>query len=329
MRFVPFLLVGLTLLGGCGYSLEMSRDADTPLPPDPITLLGRDLRQLKADHRVSLFDLKNEQKALAEETRANIEKQLEQLRLQLQTDLKKAQEQRQTALRSLRKRDADFGEQIAEMEIQLRLMAGSIDEEINRYKDASEQTNNNAMRELGNLKRRFADEVSEKNASIKMIRELIAEERDQREARGKTFHEAVLAQGKIEEQARASLHDQIKQIESSGEEASASSGEQIKALNQVSTQVDQLIEKLLPAVNLLAERLDKQEEQFDALKREIDIETLNQQLKALNDTVDIQRQSLEMLGNTLTSEVDKQKRLLQKTVEDLQALEPEVSGKSN
>ncbi len=327
MRFAPLLLVGLTLLGGCGYSLEMSRDTDAPLPPDPITVLGRDLRQLKADHRVSLFDLKNEQKALAEETRAELKKRLEQLELQIQTELRNAREQRQTALGSLRRRDADFDEQIAEMELQLRLMGGSIDEEINRYKDASEQTNNNALRELGNLKRLLAKNAEEKSASIKALRERIAEEQDQREAMEKAFDGVVLAQAKEEEQARVSLQHQIKQIESSGKETSASSDEQIKALNQVSVQVDQLIEKLLPAVNLLAERLDKQEDQFDALKREIDIEALKQQLKALSDTVDIQRQSLEMLGSTLTSEVDKQKGLLQKTVEGLQAIEPEVSGK--
>jgi len=341
----------MALLGGCGYSLEMSSVEETPEAPDPITLLKRDLRQIKADHRVSIFDLKNEQKLLGEKTKSDIDKILAKLHAQIQRDLRALEEKREASLLSLRRRDADFGEQIADMEIQLRLMGGSIEEEINRYKDSSEQTNSNALRELGNVKRLLADEGKKKKASLKMLqgqidgekegrlkletrletqlvsqvaqlKAQIAEEKHQRETLKKTFDEVVLAQAKAEKQARKLLQGQIKQIESSSVATNASSDDQIKALNEVSAQVDQLIEKLLPAVNRLAERLDKQEEEFDSLDRKIDVDALNRQLTALTDALDVQRQSLEMLGNTLTSELGKQKRLLQKTIERLQALEP-------
>jgi hypothetical protein len=322
MRFIGLLLVGFALLGGCGYSLEMSRLEDTPEAPDPITLLRRELRQLKADHRVSIFDLKNEQKLLAERSKADLKKIRDGIGTQLQSDLK-------SGLLSLRRRDADFGEKISEMEIQLRLMGGSVEEEINRYKDRSEQTNNNALRELGDVKRLLIDEAKEKAGSIKMLRDQINKEKASRLALWSRVQDLLEVQSnhlktKIAEEKnqREAIQNHIKGMESSSGQVRTSSDEQIKALNEVSTQVDELIEKLLPAVNQLGERLDRQEEQFEALKRKIDVDALNRHLNALTETVEVQRRSLKMLGDTLTAEVDKQKRHLRKIMEDLKALEP-------
>ncbi len=300
----------------------MSRVEEAPDAPDPVTLLGRDLRQFKAQHRVSIFDLQNEQKVLLERTKTDIDKRLADLHAQIQRDLGALENKKEAALLSLRRQDADFGEKIAEIEIQLRLMGGSIEEEINRYRDASEQTQDNALRELGNIKRLMASEAKEKKASLKILQGQITEGKHQREALKKAVDEVLLVQVKAEEQGRKTLQAEINQIKSSNIKATASSNDQINALNQVSTQVDQLIEKVLPAVNRLGERLDKQEEQISALIREMNIEDLNRKLAALTDTIEVQRQSLDMLGNTLSSEIDKQKRLLQQAGDRLKALEP-------
>lgn len=323
MSFVALLLAGVVLLGGCGYSLEASRE--DPEAPDPITVLGRDLRQFKAQHRVSIFDLKNDQKVMMERTKADVEKVLAELQMQIQRDLGEAEKKRAAALLSLRRQNADFGEKIAEIELQLRMMVGNIEEEMNRYRDASEQTQDNALRELGNIKRLMASEIKEKKASLKMLKSQITEEKRQREVLKNTVNESLLAQVKVEEGGRKTLQEQINQIKSSNVTANASSNEQIKALNQVSTQVDQLIEKVLPAVNQLAERLDNQEEKLSAVTREIDIDDLNRKLGKLTDTIEVQRQSLDMLGNTLTAEVDKQKHLLQENLGRLKALELQSS----
>jgi len=298
----------------------MSRVDQSP-EADPLTLLGRDLRQFKAQHRVSIFDLKNEQKAFADGIKVNLEKILTDLRIQVQQDLATAKKKREESLLSLRRQTADFGEKIAEIEIQLRLMGGNVEEEINRYKDASEQIQNDTLRELGNLKRLIARETKEQKASIKRLQAQIVAEKRQRESLKKTFEDALFAQTEAEERARKPIQAQITQLKFSIGQVRASSDEQIKTLQQVVSQVDQLIEKILPAVNQLGGRLDKQEEQVDTLNQTIDVDSLNQHLKELTGTIDVQRQSLEMLGTTLTSEVDKQKQLLQETLERLKVLE--------
>lgn len=268
MRFSVLLIVVTLLFSSCGFTVWIPDTKDKE-DADPMTLLRRDIRQMRADNRVAAFD---RQKDL------NV----------LDAELKKMGEN----IFSLRKRDANFGEQISEIEMQIRLMGGSIEEEVNRIKEISERKNNNTLKELGG------------------IRQLLvrSEEKEKKEALNNRH-----------------LLDRVHSVQETNRVLQKSSNDQIKALHEVSDRLTQLIEKVLPAVNDLAGRVDKQEDRFSALSRGVDLEGLNRRLSDLTNVIDVQRKSLEMLGNTITAQVDKQSRLLKKTLNRLQVLEAKVS----
>lgn len=305
MRYSALLSVVVTLLAGCGYTLELSKLDNNADEPDPITLIRRDIRQLKADHRVAIFDLQKKYKEVAARVGDDLH----------------------TEMTSLRMRDADFGEQISEIEFQLRLMKGSIEEDVNRVKEVSEQKNNNALRELEDISRLMAKQEKNEKLANQTLQDQIALQTREGAKKNQSLQDQIARQTKEAAKNNQSLQDQIDSIQIASIALQKSSNDQIKALNEVSAQVSQLIDKVLPVVNDLAQRLDTQENQLRQMDRDINIDGLNRQLKDVREAIDVQRQSLEMLGNTLTAQVDKQAKLFQKTVSRLNVIEAKLSSK--
>jgi len=287
------LFVGvMSLTVSCGYSLEFKRIDDKA--EDPITVIRRELRQLKADHRVAIFDLQKDQKKQVDTMRADLTRigkaneTLGKTLIQMKRDLA------ETRTRS-GQNNADTDERFAEMEIQHRLIHGRIEEEGNRFKESSARANNFTVKELEGFRK---DLATQKDALLK-------------------FKEK-------EGQASQALQEKIAGVQAKNAVIKKSTDDQTKALQTVSSQVSELLDKMLPAVNGLAARVDNLEWELKKLKTDIDIQGLNQRLTELAEAVQVQRQSLEMLGNTLTAQVDKQGALLQKTVKDVKGLKSQT-----
>lgn len=277
-RHLVFLFSIMFFVVSCGYSLEFKRIADKV--EDPITMVRRELRQLKADHRVAIFDLQKEQKT-----------QIESIG-KMKRDLLEARTR-------LGQNNADTDERFAEMEIQHRLIHGRIEEEGNRFKESSARGSDFTLKVLEGFR---TDLAAQKG----------------------------LLSGFKEKQVQASqvLQEQISGVQAKNVGIEQARDDQTKTLQAVSGQVSELIDKMLPAVNGLVSRVDNLEWELEQLKTNVDIQGLQGRLTALREAVDIQRQSLEMLGNTLAAQVDKQGALLQKTVQDLKGLQSKTSSTS-
>ncbi len=281
-----FLILTLTLTSSCAF--RFSKLGDQEAEPDPITLLRRDIRQLRADHRVALFDLQKDLNAQIERVHG---------------ELKKEAAEKERDQFALRKRDADFAEQIAEIEMQIRILGGSLEEEVNRVKERSDQNSNEALSALAAFRSALSKkEKQEASADLAMETKIRDELKQEREA-------------------RKSLQAQMDAMRAFNETLQESSNEQIKALKAVSDRVSELIEKVLPAVNTLGQRVDQHDDQLKAVKADKNGAGIDRKLSDLSKAVDTQRKSLELLGNTLTVQVDKQQKLLQQALDKLQALE--------
>ncbi|GEM_PF-5075448 len=299
-RYICFVSAVTILMTSCGYSLELKR-IDSKAE-DPITVIRRELRQLKADHRVAIFDLQKEQKNRIDAMRVNLSRigkaneTLGKTLIQMKRDLSEARTR-------LAQNNADTDERFAEMEIQHRLIHGRIEEESNRLKESAARGNNFTVKELEGFRKALA---TQKNAfsQLKKKQAQITQELKKRQA-----------------QATQKLQAQIEGVQAKNVGIEKTTRGQTKSLQSVSTQVSELIDKMLPAVNGLAARVDNLEWALEQLKDDVDIDALQKRLAALAEAIDVQRQSLEMLGNTLTAQVDKQSALLQKTVQGLEALQ--------
>lgn len=301
LRHLGFLFGIVLLTVSCGYSLEFKRIDDTA--EDPITVVRRELRQLKADHRVALFDLQKEQKKQIDAMRTTLARvgqgneTLGKTLIQMKRDLS------DTRMR-LGQNNADTDERFAEAEIQHRLIHGRIEEEGNRFKESAARGNNFTVRELEGFRKNLSAQAKDFAAQKESFSQF----------------------KKNQTQAHQALKEQIRGVEAKSASVSQITDAQTKTLKSVSTQLTELIDKMLPAVNGLAARVDTLEWELKELKTNVDIEGLQKRLSEMTEAVDIQRQSLEMLGNTLAAQVDKQGAILKKVVKGLKGLQSKTSA---
>lgn len=295
-RHLVFLFVIMVLVMSCGYSFEFKRIDDTV--EDPITVIRRELRQLKADHRVAIFDLQKEQKTQIESMRTNFA-HVNKMNETFGKTLIQMKQGLFDAKTRLGQNNADMDERFTEMEIQHRLIHGRIEEESNRSKESSARGNNFTLKTLEDFR---TDLATQKD---------------------------IFSQFKKKQaQATQALQEKISGVQAKNVGIEQTSDDRKKTLQTVSVQVSELIDKMLPAVNKLASRVDNLEWELEQLKTNVDIQGLQERLGALREAVDVQRQSLEMLGNTLAAQVDKQGALLQKTVRDLKGLQSKTPSTS-
>lgn len=295
----------LLMVAGCGFSLTR---IDDKKEEDPITVIRRELRQMKADHRVAIFDLQKEyQEAVSamqiELTRlGNANESVGQNLIQHRRDLA---EMRASAAQ----KSADTEEHFVEVEHQHRLIHGRIEEESNRFKELSERVSAYTLKELESIRKEMAAQDAFQKKNQQSLQEQLAR-----------FEEK-------EGQMSASLRGQVELVQTKSTGLEKRVDERTKELQAVSEQVSQLIDKVLPAVNGLAARLDDLEWQMKKLGNGTDAQALNKRLSEVSEAVNAQRKSLEMLGNTLTSQVDKQQGLLQKTINRLDGLQAKMPTK--
>ncbi len=290
------LFAVLMLCASCGYSLELSR-VDAQKQEDPITLLRRELRQVKADHRVAIFDLRKEQKM-----------QLSELQNE-QVEIAKKNRGLGKNVAQFVQRNADVDERFSEMEVQHRLIHGRIEEEANRYKDVSARASDFTLREIEAVRKDLAKQA----AKLKQAQ--------------KSFKDQMVSLGRKEEQAIKEMRSEIDSVNEKSLGIQKATAGQKKSVQSVSDQLSQVVDKILPAVNRVTERLDALEWEFKKLDENIDVQALNRRMTQLTDAINVQRQSLEMLGNTLTSQVDKQRGLLRQVIDRLDDSEEKGSSK--
>jgi chromosome segregation ATPase len=123
MRYSVFLLAGVFLLQGCGYSLRMVDVAEE----------NRELRN-KREMEALVLQLDGQMKEMqAQVTR-------------LQADLKQTREESRKGISDLQKRRADVDVRFDENELQLRMIQGKIEKEERRRADIFQQVDNAAFR---------------------------------------------------------------------------------------------------------------------------------------------------------------------------------------
>jgi len=311
MRFsLPFLIL---LVSGCGYSLEIAK-LEEPVE-DPITLIQRDIRKIKAAHRVALFGLSKEQNDQLKQLRADLEKTKA-----FRHDISQLDRKLQETRVALSRRNADIDERISEMEVHHRLIQGSIEEESNRLKETSSEANRFVLKELEIIKNDVSTQEGNRKKLEKAAKEWVGTTQ-------KKLQAELAALREKEKSTQSTIAADMDFLKSDTREMRQSLVGQSQAIKALSGQISQLIEKVLPAVNKLGERMDALEWRLKKLDRDIDLEALNRRLTALSDAVDVQRQSLEMLGNTLTPQVDEQRALLRKTMDRLKKIGAESSSK--
>lgn len=289
IRHLFFLFSVMFLMVSCGYSLEFKRiDKDAE---DPITAVRREFRQLKAAHRVALFDLQKEQEKQIESLQADLlrvaqgNETLGKTLIQMKRDLS-------GATTRLGQNNADTDERFAEMEIQHRLIHGRIEEENNLRKESTARGNDFTVKALEHFRTDLA-----------------------------TQQDALLQFKKKQAASRQILEEKMSGVAEKNIGIVQTTDGHAKTLQGVSVQVSELIDKMLPAVNGLAARVDDLEWALEKFKTNVESQDVQKRLSRLTEAVDVQRKSLEMLGNTLAAQVDKQGILLKKTVKDLKGLQ--------
>ncbi|MFQ5588432.1 MAG: hypothetical protein ACE5F7_06295 [Nitrospiria bacterium] len=306
------------LISACGYTLEFKRVKD-PKKEDPITVIRREIRQMKADHRVAIFDLQKEHESRiaalqSDLTRLkNANESLGQAAIQMKRDL---QETRIT----MGKKNAEVDDRFTEVELQRRQIHGRIEEEANRAKETSERSSSFMLGEIEALGKSLSAQEAKRKKADKTLTAL-----EQRQSKTQKLLQEQIVSARTRS---ADLEKTTGQQEETVRVVTEQVSRQGKSLEAISAQVTELIEKVVPSVNELATRLDDLEWQVDQFKGEVDVQGLNKRLDALTESIDVQRQSLEMLGNTLTSQVDKQQGLLRQTIRRVDDLEATLSSET-
>ncbi len=140
MRYSVFLLAGMFLLQGCGYSLRMVDVAEE----------NREVRNKR-----EMEELVHQLDGQMKETQAQVTR--------LQSDLKQVREENRKAISDLQKRRADVDVRFDENEVQLRMIQGKIEKEERRRTNVFQQVDNAAFR------------LSEQEKNIKVFQAQIEE----------------------------------------------------------------------------------------------------------------------------------------------------------
>ncbi len=293
VRLPLFLLGIMVLMSSCGYTLEFKRVKD-PNEEDPITVIRREIRQMKADHRVAIFDLKKHQEQQEAKLKSDLDKELDLVRQDLQ----------ETRL-ALGEKNAEFDDRFIENDLKQRQIYGRIEEEANRVKEDSARTNSFILKELENLSQKITTQETHQKSLENTLN---------------TFQERQ----KEETQA---LRVQLNLIQDKNAANETLSDHQGKTLEEVTSQVSQIIDQAVPTINSLAARVDDLEWQVKQFNNDTKTESLKKRLEDLAKSIDVQRKSLEKLGSTVTSQVDKQQGMIQQSIKRLDTLEGKTTSK--
>jgi len=248
MRYSIFLLSGMFLVGGCGYSLKMVDVAEE----------NRELRN-KRETEALVHQLDGQMK----EMQAQVTK--------LQSELKQAREESRKAVSDLQKRRADLDVRFDENDVQLRMIQGRIEKEERRRADLLQQVDNVAFRSneqeksLKNLQAQI-EEMKKVNAALqkhsedqdKRLKEMAGQivQLAQEVPSSLTAHAAKLDELGMQiqrvsrdgdvEQLGKSLADLSSALNLLGEKITAKVDEQEKLLSKTTKRLQALESKLAP-----------------------------------------------------------------------------------
>ncbi|MFQ5780802.1 MAG: hypothetical protein ACE5HN_08480 [Nitrospiria bacterium] len=211
----------------------------------------------------------------------------------LLADLKRIEKENQQAVIALQRGKADFNVRIDEATMQLRMIQGTLEKKDRRLSELYHQVDNVAFRvnELGEMKGQLSE------------------------------------QGKKVELVKKALQTQIDAINQVTDNLQRISKEQGKGLEGLSDQASELAEKIPPALNKHAARLDELEWQVEKMKSEINVQQINKRIADFSDSLGTLRETLDVLGAKIAVKVDEQERLIQNTTKKLKGIEAALASR--
>ncbi|MFQ5949208.1 MAG: hypothetical protein ACE5J1_00790 [Nitrospiria bacterium] len=313
LHLAIFFLMGMILFQGCGYSIKMVALEEEQQELQKKKALEKDVARLQSD--LQKLQKQNRQAV------AVLKKETGKALTRLLADLKRIEKEKQQAVIALQKSQADFNVRIDEATMQLRMVQGTLEKKDRRLSELYHQVDNVAFRvnELGEMKGRLSEQEEKGNVLGKAL-----------EAQVKaldTLKHRLNEQEKKVESVKKALQTQIGAINQINDNLQRTSKEQGKGLQGLSDQASELAEKIPPALNKHAARLDELEWQIEKMKSEIDVQQINKRIADFSDSLDILRETLDVLGAKIAVKVDEQERLIQNTTKKLKGIEAALASR--
>ncbi|MBI3802213.1 MAG: hypothetical protein HY282_00430 [Nitrospirae bacterium] len=249
MRFSVFLIAGVVLLQGCGYSLRMVDVADE----------RREVRskQEKEEHVVRLD--------------AQMKEMQEQFS-RLQADLKLAKEENRKGLADLQKRRADVDIRFDEGDIQLRIIQGKIEKEERRSGDLSHQVENLAFR-LNEQEKKSEALQKALQAQIEEVKRISAGLQKGSEEQDRRLKEVAGHLTQLSKEIQPALSAQAAQLDEMGKQLRQIGGTDVeqlsKSLVDLSKALDLLGEKITAKVDEQEKLLSKTTKRVQVLESKV------------------------------------------------------------
>ncbi|NKE70105.1 hypothetical protein [Candidatus Manganitrophus noduliformans] len=250
MRYSVFLLAGMILLQGCGYSLRMVDVAEE----------NRELRS-KQETEALVLQLDGQMK----EVQAQVAK--------LQAELKQTREESRKAVADIQKRRADMDVRFDESDIQLRMVQGRLEREERRRADLLQQVDNAAFR-LNEQEKKWEGFQKNLQAQIEEMKKVHAVFQKHSEDQEKRLEEMTGQIGRLAQEIPSSLTAQAAQLDELGRQIQRVSRdgdvEQLgKSLADLSSALNMLGEKITAKVDEQEKLLNKTTKRLQALESKL------------------------------------------------------------
>lgn len=250
MRYSVFLLAGMILLQGCGYSLRMVDVAEE----------NRELRN-KRETEALVLQLDGQMK----EMQAQVTK--------LQSELKQTREESRKAVADIQKRRADMDVRFDESDVQLRMVQGRLEREERRRADLLQQVDNAAFR-LNEQEKKwegFQKNLQSQIEELKKVNAVLQKHSEEQEGRLKEMTGQI---GQLTQEIPSSLTAQAAQLDELGRQMQRVSQngevEQLgKSLADLSGALNLLGEKITAKVDEQEKLLNKTTKRLQALESKL------------------------------------------------------------
>jgi hypothetical protein len=288
-RFIFFVMMGMALLHGCGYSVRMvaleeeQRELqDKKSLEGDVARLQSDLKKLRKQNRQAAIILKKEIKRNG-------------------TLFNAGMKERREEIIGLRKGQADLNVRMDEAGLQARGVQGNFEEKGRQLSALSHQIENVAFRvnKHGEAKEKLIKQVSKLDRLLQL-------------------------QIKRVDTLKKSLQRQVDAISLVDLNLRNVSKEQEKSLQGVSDQAAELAEKIPPVLNRQSVRLDELEWQVKKIKSEVDVKQIDKDLAAFSRALGSLKKTLDILGTRITTKVDEQGRLIRNTMKKVKGIESKL-----
>lgn len=243
MRYSVFLLAGMFLLQGCGYSLRMVDVAEE----------NREIRN-KREMEALVLQLDNQMKEMqAQVTR-------------LQSDLKQTREESRKGVSDLQKRRADLDVRLDESDIQLRMIQGKIEKEERRRADLHQQVDNISFRLTEQEKKGegFQKNLQAQLEEMKKVNGALQKHSEDQDKRLKDLAQEIPTSLTVQAAQLDELGKQVQRVSRAGDV------EQLgKSLADLSAALNMLGEKITAKVDEQEKLLSKTTKRLQALESKL------------------------------------------------------------